>query len=71
MSLIPVVLASISIAKCSVLPMPDEPKLYFPGLAFAYAINSPTDATGVYGCTTSTLGTVPISATGAKSRCGS
>ena len=62
---------SISIARCSVLPIPEEPKLYLPGLAFAYAINSPTDATGVDGCTTSTLGTDPISATGAKSRCAS
>src|SRR4051812_43711613 len=53
--LIPVTLMSISIARCSVLPIPEEPKLYLPGLAFAYATNSPADATGVDGCTTSTL----------------
>ena len=64
--LIPVIDFKSSPARWLVEPLPDEPKLMVPGLALASAISSPTLFTPSEGCTASTIGTVAISATGAK-----
>ncbi|MNT12774.1 hypothetical protein D3C72_1477170 [compost metagenome] len=48
------------------MPLPEEPKLTPAGRALAAAITSCTDFHGLLALTTSTLGRVPISATGWK-----
>ncbi|MNR08216.1 hypothetical protein D3C85_1243620 [compost metagenome] len=64
-------LANSSAARCWEVPLPDEPKLIDPGLALAAASTSCTDLYGLFTFTTSTLGSVPISATGWKFLTGS
>jgi hypothetical protein len=51
--------------------MPDEEKQSLPRLARAYAINSAAVRTGVPAATTTTHGTIPMSATATSSRGGS
>ena len=56
-----------SIAKCEIVPLPDEEWLSLPGLSFAYLTNSATLLTGSEGCETRTMGMSRIRATGSKS----
>ena len=49
------------------LPTPDEPKLYLPGLAFTWAMNSFIVVTGIDGCTARNSGAVASAAIGATS----
>src|SRR5712672_2397055 len=58
-------------ASCCGLPTPDDENESLPGLALAYAISALVLRTGVPDATTTTQGTVPMSATGARSRAGS
>ena len=53
------------------LPLPEEAKLSSPGFSLTSAISSATEWTSTSGLTTSTLGTVATSVTGAKSLIGS
>ena len=49
------------------VPLPNEPKFSFPGLAFAKAISSRADFAGSSGLTTSRLGTDAVRVMGLKS----
>ena len=53
------------------MPPPAEPKLIFPGFAFAYAISSASVFTGSDGCTASTSGTLTTVVMSARSFFGS
>ena len=57
--------------RCCALPLPDEEKFSLPGFFFATAMNSRTFFAGKDGCTSSRLGAVANTATGAKSFTGS
>ena len=63
----PVSSLNSSPARCPALPLLPEPKLVLPGLAFAYAIISFTEVTGIAALTISTLGVIATSEIGAKS----
>ena len=64
----PAIKFSNSPARCSVLPLPAEPKVSCPGRAFASATSSFTDFTGSDGCTPITMpADSPISVSGMKS----
>src|SRR5215471_21286121 len=54
--------------RCVVLPLPTEAIPTLLGLPFAYAMNSGTVLAGNDGCTTMTVDTLAILATGAMSR---
>jgi len=56
---------------CGALPGPPEPKVSWPGRAFASAMSSFTDFTGTDGRTTNSNGEDVTSVIGAKSRIGS
>jgi len=56
---------------CGALPGPPEPKVSWPGRAFASAMSSFTDFTGTDGRTTNSNGEDVMSVIGAKSRIGS
>ena len=53
------------------MPVPEEPKVIAPGLAFASAISCLTLCTGSDGCTTTRLCAEPMSVIGSKLACGS
>src|SRR5690349_9252373 len=55
---------SSSAARCEGAPLPPEPKLSLPGLAFASAISSRADLTGTEGCVTSNMQVCTRKATG-------
>jgi len=57
--------------RCGELPLPDDPKLIWPGCALASAMSCFTDFTGSDGCTTTTQGASPTRVTAAKSVKGS
>src|SRR3954468_3155232 len=57
-----------SVARCRIVPLPPEPKLYWPGLAFSMAMKSRLlVALTLFGFTTSTMGVAPRIAIGVKS----
>jgi hypothetical protein len=60
-----------SAARCGVAPRGPVAQLSSPGFAFASAMRSCTDFAGTDGCTTSTIGELPTSVMGEKSRTGS
>ena len=61
---------SNSMARWCGLPAPAEPKFTLPGLALALAMKSLASLASDAGPTTSTMGNLPISVTGAKSLSG-
>ena len=69
--LMPAIVMNISPDKCAVEPLPPEPNVSSPGLAFASAINSRAECIGSDGCTMSILGANATNVTGAKSLTGS
>src|SRR5262245_49227885 len=52
-------------------PRPEEPKVYFPGLAFTRATRLFTSVAGIVGFTPRSVGVTPTCPIGAKSRTGS
>jgi hypothetical protein len=67
----PVIVFSSSPKRWLDEPLPAEPKVPLPGLAFDQVTSSAADFTGRPGCTTSTLTYEIASVIGAKSRTGS
>ena len=66
-SLTPASMLKSSPPRCEPLPRPAEPKVIWPGFAFASAIRSLTDLTGSDGCTISAPGAMVSRVIGAKS----
>ena len=67
----PTALLYISPLICDWMPLPPEPKLSWPGLAFSRAVNSATVLAAIDGCTTSTWPAAATIEIGAKSLIGS
>ncbi len=70
-TLVPAIMFISSPANCCGLPTPEEENDSLPALALAKAISSCGLCTGVLVATTTTQGTIPISAIGVSSRRGS
>ena len=64
----PAALLKYSPTRCAVAPVPDEAKVYLPGLAFSSATNSRAFAAGNAVCATRMYGEKPALAMGARSR---
>ena len=63
----PAIILSSSALMCGEPPGLVEPKLILPGCALASASSSPSVLAGTLGCTTTMLGVLATTVTGAKS----